>query len=132
MNGTFSQGSLGPKYSSMVGLFQLWTAFPLLWMRLPTGRARRSPLDIIDGTLIFYGRFLWLVVKGGLISESVTILWSKYPQMGAKSLTWPLSNYRKDAQGIDLAPTFGDLCQSEKLFEIRPPLMFFGLIKLRI
>ena len=29
---------------------------------------------------------------------------------------------KKDAQGRDLAPIFGDLSQSEKLSEIKPPL----------
>ena len=33
-----------------------------------------------------------------------------------------MSTIREDAQGSDLAPSFGDLSKSEKRFEIKPPL----------
>ena len=42
--------------------------------------------------------------------------------MGAKSLPWALSTKREDAQGSDLSPFFGDLSQSEKIYEIEPHL----------
>ena len=49
--------------------------------------------------------------------------------MGAKLLSWALSTQREDAQGIDWAPIFGDLSQSEKLPEIKPPLVKEGVVK---
>ena len=60
--------------------------------------------------------------KGGLISESFS-LQLKSPKLAAKSFSF----LREDAQGDsaedrDLASFFGDLSQSEKLSEIRPPL----------
>ena len=36
--------------------------------------------------------------------------------------------YREDAYGCDLAPSFGDLCQSETISEIMSPLKILGLI----
>ena len=62
--------------------------------------------------------------KGGLISESLSV-WLKSPKMDAKSLPWAL--LVDSAQGMDLAPIFGDLSKSEKLSDIKPPLVIFGL-----
>ena len=44
----------------------------------------------------------------------------KSSKMGAKSRPWTLLD--ENAQRRDLAPTYGDLSQSEKLSEIKPPL----------
>ena len=60
-------------------------------------------------------------VKGGLISESFS-LWLKSLKMGDKSLPWASFLLVDSAQRSDLAPIFEDLSQSEKLFEIKPPL----------
>ena len=45
--------------------------------------------------------------------------------MGAKSRPWGLSD--ENAQHHDLAPIYGDLSQSEKLSEIKPPLSVAAL-----
>ena len=42
--------------------------------------------------------------------------------MSAKLQPWGLSTNREDTQDRDLAPIFGDLSQSEKLSDIKPPL----------
>ena len=39
--------------------------------------------------------------------------------MHAKTLPWALSTKRKDAQGSDLAETFEDFSQDEKLSKIK-------------
>ena len=75
-------------------------------------------------------RFLWILFpkltkidirKGGVISESFS-LWLKSAKLGAKSRPWASSLYADSAQGCGLAPIIGDLSQSEKLSEIKPPL----------
>ena len=40
-----------------------------------------------------------------------------------------ISNLVDSAQGPDLAPFYGDLSQSEKISEVKPPLVFSHLIK---
>ena len=57
--------------------------------------------------------------KGGLILESV-FLWLKSPKNGAKKMT--TLSPEESAPGTNLAPFRGDLDQSEKLSEIKPPL----------
>ena len=57
----------------------------------------------------------------GLISESLS-LWLTSLKVGAKSFPWALSIKRENVQGTDLASIFGDVGQSEKLSEIKPPL----------
>ena len=52
---------------------------------------------------------------GGLISESFSPC-LKSPKIDAKLLSWALSAKRDDAEDIDLAPIFGDLSQSEKIW----------------
>ena len=64
--------------------------------------------------------------KGGLISESFS-LWLKSPKTGAKSLSWELLTKREDAQDKKCSVSFfGDLSQSEKRSEIKPPLVVLG------
>ena len=63
------------------------------------------------------------------ISESFS-LWLKSPKRGAKSLPCALSTQRKDAQGTNLAPLFGDLSRNEKLSGIEAPLEPGALIEL--
>jgi len=50
--------------------------------------------------------------------------WFKSPKKGAKSL----SRFIVQAKGSDLAFIFGDLCRSEKLFEIKPPLEIIEIV----
>ena len=57
-------------------------------------------------------------VKGGLIS-----LWLQSPKKRLQITALKNSTWRKDAQSSDLAPFFGDWSQSEKLSEIKPPLV---------
>ena len=75
-------------------------------------------------------RFLWIIFpkfpkidirKGGLIAESF-LLWPKSAKLGTKSRPWAPFLYLDSVQGCNLAPFFGDLSQSEKLSEIKPPL----------
>jgi hypothetical protein len=63
---------------------------------------------------------LVFVLKGSLISEPFSY-WLKSPK---KRQITPLSTIHliENAQRSDLAPIFGDLSQSEKLSEIKPPL----------
>ena len=68
------------------------------------------------------------LAKGGLISESFSLLY-KFPKKIAKSLSWALSTYREVAQYSDLASFWGDLSQSEKIIEIKPPLCYPPLCK---
>ena len=56
------------------------------------------------------------ILKGGLISKSLSF-WLKSQKMNAKSRPW-------DAQDLDLAPILGGLSKSEKLSEIKQPLVF--------
>ena len=77
------------------------------------------------------------VGKVDLISKSFS-LWLKSPK-GAKNYPelWALNtysalftNFKKGAQPSDLVPSSGNLIQSEKLSEIKPPLddvVFWGL-----
>ena len=44
--------------------------------------------------------------------------------MGAKSQRLTLSTLRKDVKDRDLAPIIGNLSQREKLYEIKPPLLW--------
>ena len=65
------------------------------------------------------------LLKGGLFSENFS-LWLKSPkQKSNKSLSWAPFPYVDSAQNSDLAPFSGDLSQSEKLSENKPPLMWF-------
>jgi hypothetical protein len=59
--------------------------------------------------------------KGALISESLS-LWLTSPKMDSKSLPRALSTQRENGQGTILAFIFGEVGQSEKLSEIKPPL----------
>ena len=62
-------------------------------------------------------------VKGGLMSGSFFFLhWLKYQYEVAKLHSWALSLFVQSAQESDLAALFGDVSQSEKLSEIKPPL----------
>ena len=58
--------------------------------------------------------------KGGLISESFS-LWLKSPNLSAKSCPWSLFTYRNE--GSVIGTHFGDLSKSEKVSEIKPPLV---------
>ena len=64
-----------------------------------------------------------------LISESFSLLLKSQNKI-ATLQTWAFSLKLDSAQGLDLASFFGNLSQSEKLSEIKPPLgylkgMFF-------
>ena len=60
--------------------------------------------------------------QGGLISELFSLL-LKSRNKCAKSHSWAPSVYVDIAQECDLAPLLGDLSQSEKLSEIKPPFL---------
>ena len=75
-------------------------------------------------------RFLWIIFskfakidirKGGVISERFSF-WLKSAKLSAKSRPWASSFYANITQGCGLAPIIGDVSQSEKLSEIKPPL----------
>jgi hypothetical protein len=62
----------------------------------------------------------YYVIKRGLISDSFS-LWLKSPKKRCQITV----HLKKDAQGCDLAPLFGDSSHSEKLYEIKSPLSCF-------
>ena len=64
------------------------------------------------------------ILKGGLISESFSLSGSNLQKKGAKSLF----RFIVQAKGSDLAFIFGDLSQSEKLSEIKPPLEIIEIV----
>ena len=67
-----------------------------------------------------------MITKGGLISEMFSF-WLQYLKTGCQITILSGILKRKDAQNSDLnlMHIFGDLSQSEKLSEIKPPLKIF-------
>ena len=67
-----------------------------------------------------------LCLLGNLLEQSLAHFGSNLQKkMCQITQPWALSTKKKDAQGCDLAPFFGNLSQSEKLYEIKPSLSCF-------
>ena len=78
------------------------------------------PPLVFDGLELIFTS-VKLRTKGGLIDIRKFFTLAQISKNRCRP--WALSIYREDAQGRDLAPIFGDLSQSEKLSEIKPPLI---------
>ena len=99
------------------------------WMKKEIQKFRRNSvisqiLHWLDKNPQLWPQDIYYLIytKGGLISESFSF-WLKSPKMGAKSRSWASSLFVDSPQGCSLVPIFGDLSQSEKLSEIKPPLL---------
>jgi hypothetical protein len=77
------------------------------------------------------GKYPTYITKGSLISERFSF-WLQYLKNGCQITILSTIHKRRNGQDSDLIHSFGDLSQSEKLSEIKPPLNIFIVSKIRI